>query len=101
MLETLTQALAESPEPSVTLVTRSWEPPTGELHDFLDHAREQWPGNTRVLVLPLAPNANRPPAEHLIQPWLRFTERLPAGFAQVTVLPTLPDNPYQTGTERP
>ncbi|WBU41397.1 MULTISPECIES: DUF2868 domain-containing protein [Marinobacter] len=101
VLATLTQALAESPEPSVMVVTRSWEPPTGELHDFLDHAREQWPGNTRVLVLPLASDANRAPADHLIQPWLRFTERLPAGFAQVTVLPSVPDNPYQTGTESP
>lgn len=101
VLATLAQALAESPNPSVMVVTRSWEPPTGELHDFLDHAREQWPENTRVLVLPLAPDANQAPPEQLIQPWLRFTERLPAGFAYVAVLPSLPNNPYQTGTEHP
>jgi len=83
------------------VVTRSWEPPTGELHDFLDHARAQWPANTRVLILPLAANANEAPANHLIQPWLRFTERLPTGFTQVALLPSLPDNPYQTGAEQP
>lgn len=52
-------------------------------------------------MLPLASDANLAPADYLIQPWLRFTERLPAGFARVTVLPSVPDNPYQTGTERP
>jgi hypothetical protein len=80
------------------LVTRSWEPPTGELHDFLEQARARWPEGTTLTILPLAPDANREPAEHLVQPWLRFTERLPAGFANVALLPALPDNPYHTGS---
>lgn len=101
VIGTLAGALAHEPVPAIVLVTRSWEPPTGELHDFLDHARDQWPATTRVRILPLAPNANQAPANHLIQPWLRFTERLPAGFADVALLPSLPDNPYQTGTEQP
>ncbi|MBE0485956.1 DUF2868 domain-containing protein [Marinobacter sp.] len=101
VIVTLAGALAHKPAPTIVLVTRSWEPPTGELHDFLDHARGQWPANTRVQILPLAPNANQAPANHLIQPWLRFTERLPAGFADVALLPSIPDNPYQTGTGQP
>ena len=97
MLATLTQALSGETSPAVVLITRSWEPPTGELHDFLDQAREQWPAGTKVILLPLAADANRMPPDHLIQPWLRFTERLPAGFASVALMPSLPENPYQTG----
>jgi len=97
VLATLTQALSGETSPAVVLITRSWEPPTGELHDFLDQAREQWPAGTKVILLPLAADANRMPPDHLIQPWLRFTERLPAGFASVALMPSLPDNPYQTG----
>ena len=95
VLATLARELAGKTPPAVVLVTRSWEPPTGELHDFLDQARERWPSGTTLTILPLAADANREPAEHLIQPWLRFTERLPAGFAAVALLPALQDNPYQ------
>lgn len=94
----LAQDLAGQAPPAVTLVTRSWEPPTGELHDFLEQARSQWPRNSRVMILPLATDANQPPPTHLIQPWLRFTERLPDHFASVVLLPSFTDNPYQTGT---
>ena len=75
--------LANQPTPRVLLVTRSWQPPTGELNDFLDAARSQWPNGTRVTLVPLATNPNQPPANHLLEPWLRFAERLPAGFATV------------------
>lgn len=98
VLESLAEQLAGERAPSVVLVTRSWEPPTGELHDFLEQARARWPDGTTLTILPLAPDANREPAEHLVQPWLRFTERLPAGFANVALLPALPDNPYHTGS---
>ncbi|GGC67243.1 DUF2868 domain-containing protein [Marinobacter halophilus] len=101
LVATLAKALAGAASPVVTLVTRSWEPPTGELHDFLEQARSQWPRNSRVMILPLATDANQPPAIHLIQPWLRFTERLPEGFATVVLLPSFIDNPYQTGTPQP
>ncbi|MFO8142454.1 MAG: DUF2868 domain-containing protein, partial [Marinobacter sp.] len=101
LVATLARELAGEASPRVTLVTRSWEPPTGELHDFLTQARSQWPGNSRVMILPLATDANQPPAIHLIQPWLRFTERLPEGFATVVLLPSFIDNPYQTGTPQP
>ncbi|MBR9870302.1 MAG: DUF2868 domain-containing protein [Gammaproteobacteria bacterium] len=97
VLATLAKDLAQETSPAVILVTRSWEPPTGELHDFLEQAMEQWPEGSRVMLLPLANNANERPKNHLIQPWLRFTERLPAGFATVALLPSAPDTPYPTG----
>ena len=98
VLTMLANELVNEPSPSVVLISRSWEPPTGELHDFLDQARELWPANTRVMILPLAADANQAPSDHLVQPWLRFAERLPTGFASVALLPTQPDNPYLAGT---
>ncbi|WP_372965769.1 DUF2868 domain-containing protein [Marinobacter sp.] len=97
VLATLAKKLTGENSPSVVLVTRSWEPPTGELHDFLDQARERWPTGTRLMILPLAADANQAPDQRLIQPWLRFTERLPDGFATIALLPASPDNPYQSG----
>jgi len=99
VLATLANILAREPSPGATIVTRSWEPPTGELQDFLDQARERWPTTTRVLVLPLAANANQAPAEHQIQPWLRFTEKLPQGFARVALLPSWANDLYPIATE--
>lgn len=99
--EVLTQVAAElagQTPPAVIVVTRSWEPPTGELHDFLDTARQRWPASTRVALLPLAQDPNRLPSPHLVQPWLRFTERLPAGFASVTLPPVDQPNPYRSGS---
>jgi len=95
VLATLAKDLAREHSPAVILVTRSWEPPTGELHDFLEQARAQWPAETRVMIVPLANDANQRPKNLLIQPWLRFTERLPEGFASVALLPPPPDSPYQ------
>ncbi|MDP4547923.1 MULTISPECIES: DUF2868 domain-containing protein [unclassified Marinobacter] len=95
VLATLAKNLNQETSPAVILVTRSWEPPTGELHDFLEQAFEQWPTGTRVMILPLANDANQSPKQALIQPWLRFTERLPESFASVALLPPSPDTPYQ------
>ncbi|WP_323750040.1 DUF2868 domain-containing protein [Marinobacter sp.] len=96
VLATLATDLAKETSPAVILVTRSWEPPTGELCDFLDQAMELWPAGSRVMILPLANDANQSPKNHLVQPWLRFTERLPEGFATVALLPLSPGAPYQS-----
>ena len=93
--------LAGQEHPAVIVVTRSWEPPTGELHDFLETARERWPSNSRVTLLPLASDPNQPPQAHLVQPWLRFTERLAPGFASVALPPVDEPNPYLTGSAQP
>ncbi|MBY6032688.1 DUF2868 domain-containing protein [Marinobacter daepoensis] len=91
VLQSIGNALTEEPSPVVLLVTRSWEPPTGELFDFLEQAKAQWPDSTQVAILPLATNASEQPAAHLLQPWLRFAERLPAGFARIVRIPEAPD----------
>lgn len=93
--------LAGQKAPAVIVVTRSWEPPTGELHDFLEAARERWPSGARVTLLPLASDPNRPPETHLVQPWLRFTERLAPGFASVALPPTDEPDPYLAGSVQP
>ncbi|WP_372987081.1 DUF2868 domain-containing protein [Marinobacter sp.] len=93
--------LAGQKAPAVIVVTRSWEPPTGELHDFLETARERWPSGARVTLLPLASDPNRPPETHLVQPWLRFTERLAPGFASVALPPTDEPDPYLAGSVQP
>ena len=83
--------LAALDTPEAIVLSKSWEPPTGELYDFLTAAHENWPAGARIVLVPLAAQPDRQPAEHLLQPWLRFTERLPDGFATVA-LPT-PDEP--------
>lgn len=100
MLTQVGDQLANQKKPAVIVVTRSWEPPTGELYDFLETARERWPSNSRVALLPLASNPNEPPQTHLIQPWLRFTERLAPGFASVTLPPIDEPNPYLAGSTK-
>ncbi len=72
---------------TVILLTRCWEPPTGELQDFLDSARGIWPSGTRVALVPLAADINREPAGHQIQPWLRFAERVGNEFVRVSLPP--------------
>jgi len=80
---------------AVILLTRSWEPPTGELQDFLESARKLWPSDTRVALVPLAADINREPDAHHIQPWLRFAERVGNDFVRVSLPPLQHwQNPY-------
>lgn len=89
--------LANITRPAVIVVTRSWEPPTGELQDFLQQAREQWPSVSHVAVVPLTASGLEKPPAHQLQQWLRFTERLGTDFAGVSLPPSLLQNPYQQG----
>lgn len=68
----------------VIVVTRSWEPPTGELQDFLTAAREHWPQGTRVALVPLGLDARREPETHLLRQWLRFADRVGEDFVGVS-----------------
>ncbi|HSP00997.1 MAG TPA: DUF2868 domain-containing protein, partial [Thioalkalivibrio sp.] len=69
------QVLAGAPDPAVLLVTRSWEPPTGELADFLAEARKAWPPDTLIALVPLAAEPDQPPPKHQVSQWLRFADR--------------------------
>ncbi|GHD41540.1 Protein of unknown function [Marinobacter persicus] len=85
VLQATRQQLQQQSRPQVLLLTRSWQPPTGELSDFLEQARQHWPAGTRVTLVPLAADPGLPPADHLLQPWLRFAGRL-SGFASVATV---------------
>ena len=79
---------------AVILLVRCWQPPTGELQDFLETARDIWPSGTRVALVPLATDINHEPGAHQIQPWLRFAERVGSEFVQVSLPPFQMRDPY-------
>lgn len=80
---------------TVIVLTRSWEPPTGELQDFLLAAHERWPARTRVALVPLAPHPEQPPDARQLAPWLRFAARLPEGFASIALTATTATEPEE------
>lgn len=64
-------------EPAAVLVmTHAWEPPTGELADFLSEALQRWPQTTRIALVPTGATPEATPPGHQVAQWLRFTERL-------------------------
>jgi len=75
-LANIADRLRRSPQPAVLIVTRSWEPPTGELEDFLTDACAQWPASVRIVLVPLSLDGQREPETHQLRQWLRFAERL-------------------------
>lgn len=77
------QVLSGATEPAVLVVTRSWEPPTGELADFLREARKSWPPATLIALVPMAAEPDQPPPEHQVNQWLRFADR--SGDSQLVV----------------
>lgn len=112
VLADIANQLAASPEPAVVVITRGWEPPTGELEDFLASARELWPTGARVALVPLPLHlpldTEREPEPHQLNQWLRFAERLGTGFASVSVprlhwrdphAELLPEPGFEPGTE--
>lgn len=79
---------------AVILLVRCWEPPTGELQDFLESARGIWPNGSRIALVPLAADSNREPDAQQLQPWLRFAERVGREFVQVSLPPFQRRDPY-------
>lgn len=67
--------LANRRWPTVTVVTQTWQPPTGELADFLIDARAAWPEHTRIALVPVGAGTLDAEPSQLDQ-WLRFVERL-------------------------
>jgi hypothetical protein len=79
---------------TVILLTRCWEPPTGELQDFLEAAQSLWPNAAHVALVPLGPDMNQEPPAHQVQQWLRFAERMKQGFVSVSLLRLKWPDPY-------
>ena len=92
-MQSIAVHLRARPKPVILLV-RSWQPPTGELADFLESARGIWPDGSRVALVPLAPDSSQEPDAHQIQPWLRFAERVGNDFVQVSLPPLQMRDPY-------
>ncbi len=60
----------------VVVMARGWEPPTGELADFLDDARDSLPTNTDIALLPLAADDETAIVDGaLLAQWQRFVGR--------------------------
>ncbi|MCL7942675.1 DUF2868 domain-containing protein [Marinobacter sp. ATCH36] len=75
VIHTAGKLLAASSNPAAVVVTRSWEPPTGELADFLREARKSWPATTLIALVPMAAETDQSPPVHQVSQWLRFAER--------------------------
>lgn len=78
--QTLEQArltLDSERTPAVSIVTQAWQPPTGELADFLTDARHSWPDNTVIALVPMGPDMSGADPSQLAQ-WQRFVDRLQA-----------------------
>lgn len=82
-LRQVADRLAENKENDVLLVTRGWEPPTGELQDFIEAAHALWPSSASLTLVPIAPEPAAPLDRHQLPQWLRLQERFPAGFVSV------------------
>lgn len=85
-LSQIASALANGAGDAVLLVTRGWEPPTGELHDFIEEAQSLWPSPARLTLIPLAQNTALPVPAHQLPQWLRLKERFTAGFVTVSLI---------------
>ncbi|RBW52037.1 DUF2868 domain-containing protein [Marinobacter sp. F3R11] len=96
-LERIATELAQGPSLPVLLVTRSWEPPTGELEDFLASARKLWPEGSRVALVPLANLTALKPDTPQVQQWLRFARRAGTDFVTVSLVPTQQTVPDMEG----
>ncbi|MBD3645841.1 DUF2868 domain-containing protein [Alcanivorax sp.] len=60
----------------VILVTRGWEPPTGELSDFIVDARDHWSAATLLALVPLADEQGAALTDAgLLAQWQRFVDR--------------------------
>ena len=75
LIEQLGHSLRQQAQPGLILLVNAWEAPTGDLADFLQQARQQWPQPTRIYLLPLAQQAQQAPGSALLGQWSRFVQR--------------------------
>jgi len=85
---TILKTSLKADDHNVLLVTHSWEPPTGELEDFIANAYKNWPKTAHIVIVPVATNMQREPQPHHVQQWLRFANRTLPDFVSVSLLPT-------------
>lgn len=85
-LEQVATQLGKGTNRFVLIVTQCWEPPTGELEDFINKAKELWPEGARIVLVPLANTISCEPEQHQVQQWLRFASRMPAKFVTVSTI---------------
>ncbi|MEO7068682.1 MAG: DUF2868 domain-containing protein [Rhodanobacter sp.] len=72
----------------VIILTRGWEPPTGELADFISHARQRL-NSAPIQLLPLAPGSPLTlPDAPALAPWQRFIKRLNQPNVVIVDVPT-------------
>lgn len=93
-LEQVAAQLAKQANRCVLIATRCWEPPTGELEDLINRAKELWPEGAHIVLVPLASNISREPEQHHIQQWLRFAGRMQTKFVSVSVISTGNDSHF-------
>lgn len=89
--------LAERPGP-VILLTRAWEPPTGELADFIQEARRCWSRNRLLALVPIG--GEQPleaPSPRQLAQWQRFVERQKDGNLWICQLPAADLEACQNG----
>lgn len=85
-LQWIADTLADGNGDDVLLITRGWEPPTGELQDFLEAAHSLWPSRSRLTILPVSHDPAVPVQKHQLPQWLRLQERFPAGFVSIALV---------------
>lgn len=82
--------LAQHDRPAIILC-RAWEPPTGELADFIRDTRQQGPANRVIALLPVGGETPLSAASDIQSAqWLRFVERQQDANLWVCALPAAP-----------
>lgn len=94
---TVIRELATTTDP-VILLTRAWEPPTGELADFVRDARAQWSAERLIVLLPIGGEAPLRAADpRQVGQWQRFAERQQDANLWVCRLPAMARGVRQHG----
>jgi uncharacterized membrane protein len=87
--DTHTLELAAQHHQPLVIVTRGWEPPTGELKDFLTDARARCTADTPLILVPLAAQDSPAPAHgDTLAQWQRFVRRHGDPHLSVAAMPT-------------
>jgi hypothetical protein len=85
-LDQVGQTLDKTATRNVLIVTRSWEPPTGELEDFITKAQSCWSKGAHIVIVPIATHIGHNPEVGQVQQWLRFAKRVNPNFVSVSLV---------------